>query len=265
MNEQTPDHIQNLNDRIMEVIHTLLHDINNAAFAADANLAFVDRLLGLQVLDRRELQKYVKAATNASGHMIDLVKYAQSALRHGQADYNPKPTNIVECIDTASDMYSIILAEQNIHLARPRMRDDQARERLYFAGDKTRLVQVLMNIFSNSARAMQKQADKDIILSIETILSGEQDTAVLTVKNNGPKMPYADPNEAKEKGKTTREGSHGLGLYICTDIIENKFCGKFDITHPAEGGVAFHVHLRLLNPAEIRQYKESALAQPYHP
>jgi C4-dicarboxylate-specific signal transduction histidine kinase len=265
MNEQPPEHTQNLHERIMEVFRTLLHDLNNTAFAIDYNAVSIDRLLKNPVLDRHELQRFSSGATRASGHLIDLLKYAQSALRHGEASYHPRPTNLTECVDTASEIYGRILAKHNIKVTKPKIRDVQTAGRLYFNGDSVRMVQVLLNLFSNSANALEGQEKREISLSIDTILSGEHDAAVLTVRNNGPRMPYANPNEAKEKGKTTKDGSQGLGLYICTDIIEGRFGGNFEITHPQECGVAFHIHLRLCTPEEIKNYANTVPGQPYQP
>jgi signal transduction histidine kinase len=253
--EQTPEHIQNLNERIMEVLPTILHDINNTSLAVHSSIVFADMMLQAAVPRKDSLQNYVRAARSASDHLIDLLRQAQSVLRQGEADYSPKPTSLGDCIDTAAEIYRTTLTQEKIALEKPVMRDSAARQRLYFNGDHVRMVQVLLNIFSNSKKAMEGRADKKISMSIETIFGDSHDTALLKLRNNGPRMPYDDTEKAFERGESTTQ-STGLGLYICREIIQKRFGGKIYAMHPSDAGVAFYIELPLCTAKEIQSLKQ---------
>jgi Signal transduction histidine kinase len=92
-------------------------------------------------------------------------------------------------------------------------------EKLYIQGVDFKLFQLWTNIIKNAIYAIkEKKGDRKIVISSKRM----KDLAVVSIKNNGPKIPTAVQNKIFDKFYTTKEkkGS-GLGLGIVKSVIES--------------------------------------------
>jgi signal transduction histidine kinase len=85
-------------------------------------------------------------------------------------------------------------------------------------GDRTRLMQVIMNILKNSIEAIDKNAAEKII-SIR--LSSESEFLILEVEDSGGGFDAETAARIFERGFTTKSSGTGFGLQHCRGIIES--------------------------------------------
>jgi len=86
------------------------------------------------------------------------------------------------------------------------------------SGDRTRLMQVILNLVKNSIEAIDISApEKNISLTIH-IQDGE---LILKVQDDGHGFDEATGGQLFQRGFTTKASGSGLGLDSCRSIIEN--------------------------------------------
>lgn len=85
-------------------------------------------------------------------------------------------------------------------------------------GDPVQLQQVVLNLISNAAEAMQKiESDRRILrLHIHRVANG----IVLLVEDNGPGVAVQSLEQIFEPFYSTKAGGMGMGLAICRSIVE---------------------------------------------
>ena len=85
-------------------------------------------------------------------------------------------------------------------------------------GDRTRLMQVILNLLKNSIEAIDiNAAEKNISLSV----SIQAEMVVLQVRDNGQGFDETTGGKVFERGFTTKASGSGLGLNNCRTIIES--------------------------------------------
>jgi two-component system C4-dicarboxylate transport sensor histidine kinase DctB len=109
-----------------------------------------------------------------------------------------------------------------------------------FAGS-VRLQQVLVNVISNAADAVEGLADRRIELRASE-LAGK---VVLTVRDHGPGVPAAIAERIFDPFFTTKGVGKGLGLglSISYNIIKD-FGGSLTAGNHPDGGAIFTIELR---------------------
>lgn len=87
-------------------------------------------------------------------------------------------------------------------------------------GDRTKLMQVMLNVLKNSMEAIDRNSQnttKKITIQLTTM---EPDLLVLTVTDSGIGFNEDTANQLFSRGFTTRQTGTGLGLDHCRSIIE---------------------------------------------
>ena len=103
-----------------------------------------------------------------------------------------------------------------------------------------RLQQVLVNVISNAADAVEGLDDRRIEISAFE----EADKVVLTVRDHGPGVPPAIGERIFDPFFTTKGVGKGLGLGLSISYnIVKDFGGSLSVTDHPEGGAVFDIEL----------------------
>ncbi|MBN2532314.1 MAG: sensor histidine kinase [Spirochaetales bacterium] len=117
---------------------------------------------------------------------------------------------------------------------------------IYIKGQKSSIIQILLNIFKNACTAMEENDYSDRILTIETG-SAKGKKAYARITDNGKGIPEEDLGKIFQFGFTRQEDGHGFGLHACADII-NKMGGTITVQSNGPGrGAAFTLFFPLIN------------------
>jgi PAS domain S-box-containing protein len=102
-------------------------------------------------------------------------------------------------------------------------------------GDMHQLQQVILNLLSNAAEAMNRKGR--IVISADVHRKKLRKYCVISVKDNGPGIAEATKEELFRPFFSTK-GSSGLGLAVCWGIIE-RHGGTIDAVDDKKGGAIF--------------------------
>ncbi|ROR34249.1 sensor histidine kinase [Inmirania thermothiophila] len=113
------------------------------------------------------------------------------------------------------------------------------------AADAARLRQVLHNLLTNAAEALEGRADGRVRVETRLVEEGGRSWAELAVCDNGPGLPQGLADRLFEPYVTTKKGGTGLGLAIVRRIVE-EHGGKIRAEGAPGGGACIRIRL----PAE---------------
>lgn len=100
-------------------------------------------------------------------------------------------------------------------------------------GPENELVQVLMNLFQNSAEALAASEKKDKFITAS--ISRKNGKAVITVSDNAGGIATEMLGTLFDAYSTSKEHGSGIGLYMSKMIIRNTFHGEITAANNFEG------------------------------
>jgi signal transduction histidine kinase len=109
---------------------------------------------------------------------------------------------------------------------------------VWFAADRHRLEQVLLNLVLNALRAMPGGGWVEI--SGQTTYHRERRGVAIAVSDTGPGVPPGSEAKIFEPGFSTRAGGPGLGLAVCRKIVE-QHGGSLEARNRAGAGASFRL------------------------
>ena len=114
-----------------------------------------------------------------------------------------------------------------------------------------RLQQVLVNIITNAADAVEGLADRRIHVGAERL----GDKIILTIRDHGPGVPAAITERIFDPFYTTKGVGKGLGLGLSISYnIVKDFGGSLSVTDHPDGGAVFRIELEAA--AAVREAAE---------
>ena len=211
-------------------------------------LAEISAVLAHEVrnpLGSLELFAGLLAAAGLSPECQQWVEHLQAGLRTLAATVNnvlhfhslpaPRraPTDLGQLLDWAGGFLLPMARQARVELC--------LRNRLqgvWFAGDRHRLEQVLLNLVLNALRAMPGGGWVEIAGQIDA------NAATISVSDTGPGVQPGDGAKIFEPGFSTSPGSPGLGLAVCRKIVE-QHGGRLDAGNRLGAGASFTLTLPL--------------------
>jgi len=152
--------------------------------------------------------------------------------------------NMSDLIEQQTRLITPRAAAQNVEVTV----DSSARNLSPVPGDRTRLEQVLLNLFVNGIEAMP--AGGRLTISAAVVPSSDQ--LVITVSDTGTGIPEDLKERVFDPYFTTKNGGTGLGLSLC-DKIMRQHQGSLDFTSTRSGtGVNMILPLRVVE-AELAE------------
>lgn len=243
----------------LEMSSGVLHDIGNAATAFGTEVSklknklnwreeedlekliklFHSKSEGLDhVLGRgksKALEKFLKALQSSIEEKKEVVNQSTSKLfnttshiqqilniqRHyaeGKKDSEREKINVSIVIDDALSIQEKILLKRNISIEKELSLDIPP-----IKGDKTKLIQVLINLIKNAAEAFDafEEKEKNQKIIIRTYFEKSKNKLSIEIEDNAIGFEPGQEERFFKKGETTKTSGSGFGLMNCRKIIQS--------------------------------------------
>jgi len=100
--------------------------------------------------------------------------------------------------------------------------------------DKTRIIQVLINLVKNAAESFDEESEDGNDRFINIALRREGETLIIEIEDNASGFDKTVADKLFQNGFSTKSRGSGIGLYQCRSIIESHG-GKISIISPGIG------------------------------
>jgi two-component system NtrC family sensor kinase len=216
------------------------HEINNPLMLIRENAGWIRDLLEDESVDTMQHHADVqKAALKVEQHVDrarDITHRLLGFARRMDPSSESLPVNPI--VDQAIAFLAGEATFRGITINR-----DFTQDELRVSTDVGRLQQVILNVIDNAIDALGGAVEKGLgHVVVKTEKRG--DTAVITIRDNGPGIPPDKIGSIFDPFFTTKapgEGT-GLGLSICWSIMES-LGGTIAAENPADGGAMFTITL----------------------
>ncbi len=179
---------------------------------AAAIIALLGGIYDSQEKVESEIGKSVTEQLNIIAHIQEILNIQRQYIS-GHQGQERKPVNLRGLINDCLAMLFASFDKRGIDLV-----INVPEEQFVVKGDRTKLMQVLMNILKNSLEAIEMQAtEKKITID----LTSKKDLIRLKITDTGTGFDKETGSRLFERGFTTKHTGSGLGLYNCKTIIES--------------------------------------------
>ena len=146
------------------------------------------------------------------------------------------------------DLNAVIRETVNIFYAEAVRKNVNIMERLQnkpimVSGDRVQLQQVLLNLMSNAAIAMEGIPPENKIIEISQVV--KKGTVTVSVRDHGPGISESIKDKLFKPFATTRESGFGIGLAVSRSIIE-KHGGEIWAENIPGQGAEFSFKLQII-------------------
>lgn len=231
--------LEEANQRKDEFLSILAHELRNP-LAPIGNCLEILKLLDDDPIQRAEIYQLIDQQFHQMVRLIDDLMDV-SRITRGKVELRLETVCLQEVIFAA-----IQSAKPCIEQQRHSFTVEQPEEALYVAGDKDRLVQVVVNLLNNAAKYTPPGG------IIKLTLGNKNGQAVIDVTDNGVGLPQNALNRIfdmfvqleAENSRVTKEGL-GIGLTLVKQLVE-LHKGRVEVFSPGWGaGATFRIELPL--------------------
>ncbi len=201
--------------------------IANAIGEAKAD-AVIKMLSGISQTQERNQEETNKSITEQL-HIINNIEGILNIQRQyvtGRESIERKPANLKNIINDSLSMLFASINEMSVDVS-----VNIAEDLPLIKGDRTKLMQLMLNLVKNSIEAMDENiAEKNIYINAYR----EANRLVLQIKDTGNGFDNTIANQLFHRGFTTKTNGTGQSLYNCKTIVESHE-GTIDITSEGFG------------------------------
>ncbi len=182
-------------------------------------------------INREEILDSLAAIERQACRAGDIVRHLRKLSKKGSM--TPQQVNLKDIIHDALKFLSTEMKQSAINVS------DQVMEDIFVYGDKVLLQQLLLNLITNAIDSMKNQLTRELAITS----SCEKGIACLFITDTGIGIPDEYLNHACDAFFTTKEKGLGIGLSICTSILEQH--GGSLTLKPLKNGTAAIIQLPL--------------------
>ncbi|MEO7922252.1 MAG: HAMP domain-containing sensor histidine kinase [Chitinophagaceae bacterium] len=187
---------------------------------SDAIVQIISGIAQTQKTNQDDIAKSVAEQQNIINHIQEILNIQRQYIS-GAETIEKKPTLLNSIINDCMSMLSASLNKRNIAVTQ-----DVPTGLPLIKGDRTQLMQVILNILKNSIEAIDMYAvDKSISIST----SVQAGLLILNIRDNGKGFDEKTASQLFTRGFTTKSTGTGIGLDHCRAILE-EHGGSIDIT-----------------------------------
>lgn len=192
---------------------------------AGALLNLIDGIARSEKNNQAEVRRAVAEQLNIVSHIQEILNIQRHYVT-GRGTPERRPVSLKEIIHDCQSMLFASYDKKGIAFS------FNAPEHVpSIKGDRTKLMQVVLNLLKNSIEAIDLDAKKKNVC-IELLPKDE--ILELTIMDSGKGFDAATSSHIFERGFTTKSTGTGLGLYNCKSIIESH-AGSIDVTSNGPG------------------------------
>ncbi|KAI9463084.1 histidine kinase-like ATPase [Russula earlei] len=187
-----------------------------AAIGADKTTAIIDMLNGItrtQTDSRDEIKKSITEQLNIISHIQDILNIQRQYIT-GQEVQERSAVNLRTLINDCMAMLFASFDKRDIAVTL-----DIPAQPVMVKGDRTKLMQLILNLLKNSLEAIPLTVDEKSIYIRVYQQPGE--TTILEIKDSGHGFDASTAARLFERGFTTKATGSGVGLYNCQSIVES--------------------------------------------
>ncbi len=253
--ERLTEELREANQRLQQLdklkddfIATVSHELRTPLTSIRS---FSEILLDHQDLDADQRRRFIAIIAGESERLTRLIDDVLdlSRIESGRMEWHVETCDLRDLVDQAVEKARGLFHERHIRVSM-----DLGPQPLMVDVDRDRILQVLLNLFSNAAKFAPARGGR---IHVELRSLGAHH--LVRVEDNGPGVPlplresiFDKFHQAKTDLKDKPRGS-GLGLAICREIVQH-FQGRIWYETSRWGGAAFcfnlPVHGRVLQAAE---------------
>ncbi len=160
------------------------------------------------------LQNVYRQATRMTKLINDLLDLSRIEAK-GKLEFKPSVISVNDLINSAFNEFKVNFKNRVVRII-------PAEEQLSIKGDYDKLIQVLINLLSNSDK--YSRVDTEIIIDTHEKNNGSKSYAGIRVKDSGAGMSKSDLNKLFEpffrSANTMKIPGTGLGMSIVKEIVE---------------------------------------------
>lgn len=220
----------------------IAHEIRNPLSGLNVYLSMMEEIIAEGRVSEKAnwqlISKVLEQIKSASGKIESVARRVMDFAKPHAPRLSAMDVN--SAVEEAFALSQILLGDKKVQVTKT-----LDRELPHVPADLQLIEQVLLNLITNAAQALEKtQGSREIHIS--TFRDGP--SVVISVADSGPGIPFEIREKIFAPFFTTRSEGSGIGLSICRKIVSDH-SGTLRVGTAAQGGAEFRIELPL-NPQQ---------------